>query len=111
MPHTPEPWEVSRDMDNYGRYTILGAAHEQNEWVDEGYEISDEEGDRRAEEAQERDEGNRVLIQAAPDMLSALQDALYALEMQYANTGAVDDCRRLENARAAIRKGGEKPCR
>ncbi len=111
MPHTPEPWEVSKDPDMYGRYTIDQAAHEQNERIDEGYEISDEEGERREREAAERDEGNRLLIQAAPLILAALQDALYALEMQYANTGAVDDCRGLENARAAIRKGGEKPCR
>ena len=111
MPHTPEPWEVSKDDALYGRFTIDGVAHEETERIDEGYDISIEEGDRRAEEAQERDEGNRLLIQAAPHLLSALQDALFALIMQYANTGAVDDCRRLENARAAIRKGGEKPCR
>ena len=63
---TPAPWEVEKDMNFFGRYTILQAAHEQNEWIDEGYEISDEEGDRRGKISEERDENNRRLIQVAP---------------------------------------------
>ncbi len=85
MPHTPEPWEVSKDPDMYGRYTIDRAAHEQNEWIDEGYEISDEEGERREEEAAERDEGNRRLIQAAPKLLTLLKEAQARIFVNYGN--------------------------
>ena len=104
MPHTPGPWKVEKTSSMFGRYTILEAAYEQNGWVDEGYDISEEEGNRRARESKESDEGNRRMIQAAPDMYDALRGALYALEMQWANTGAVDDCRRFEDAKGAIRK-------
>lgn len=76
MPFTPRPWEVERDAGQYGRYTILQAAHEQNEWIDEGYEISDEEGDRRAELSNTRDENNRTLIQAAPDLYEAASNLI-----------------------------------
>jgi len=47
---------------------------------------------------------NAALVAAAPEMLLALQEALHALKMQWANTGAVDDCQRLENAKRAIKK-------
>lgn len=104
MPHTPEPWNVQADLDHWGYYVIEEAATQCEE-------LFKSENDEDAEKANAIDEGNRRLIQAAPDMLYALQDALFALVMQYANTGAVDDCRRLENARAAIRKGGKKTCR
>ncbi len=75
MNHTPEPWEVEKDPDMFGRYTILEAAKEQADYVDEGYLISDEEGERRWKEAQEHDEGNRLLIQAAPDLLELVEQA------------------------------------
>lgn len=109
MPHTPGPWEVSKDMDMFGRYTILKAAHEQDDYVTEGYEISDEEGDRRGQEAEENDEGNRVLIQKAPDLLELVEQAFERFtdnDMQPAN----DKLREwLERARKIFQE--VKPCR
>jgi hypothetical protein len=75
MNRTPEPWKVEKDMDMFGRYTILEDAHEQGKWVSEGFEISDEEGDRRGRESEERDEGNRLLIQEAPGLLRLVEEA------------------------------------
>ena len=75
MNHTPEPWEVEKDGEIFGRYTILEAAKEQADYIDQGYLISDEEGDRREKESAERDEENRLLIQAAPDLLKLVEEA------------------------------------
>ena len=41
------PWHVSPDWDLYGFYHLSEAAEEQEDWVNEGFEISDEEGERR----------------------------------------------------------------
>lgn len=75
MNRTPKPWEVEKSPNVYGHYSISGVAHEQNEHVDEGYAISDEEGDRRETEAAELDEGNRLLIQEAPILLELVEVA------------------------------------
>lgn len=83
--YTPDPWTVDR-ADQYGSYRVHEAAREQNKWVDERYEISDEEGERRNAVAELHDEGNRRLIQEAPIMLKAYEqveggflDALHTL--------------------------------
>ncbi|MGH9892585.1 MAG: hypothetical protein ACREA0_11475 [bacterium] len=68
--HTPGTWTVCSDPSLYGGYIIEQAAREQNEWVAEGYEISDAEGDRRGEVAAERDQANAILIGAAADLLA-----------------------------------------
>jgi hypothetical protein len=78
--YTPGPWRVFR-TDDYGSYRIHEAAREQNEWVSEGYgqmETDEEEaeGDRRNEIAELHDEGNRRLIQAAPELLEACEAVL-----------------------------------
>ncbi|MCX5890979.1 MAG: hypothetical protein NTY36_16265 [Deltaproteobacteria bacterium] len=75
--HTPGPWNVDL-TDDYGTYRIHEAAREQNEWALEGYgqketDAEKAEGKRRNEIASLHDEGNRRLIQAAPDMLRALE--------------------------------------
>ena len=75
MTHTPEPWEVEKDGEIFGRYTILEAAKEQADYIDQGYLISDEEGDRREKESEERGEGNRRLIQEAPVLLELAKQA------------------------------------
>jgi hypothetical protein len=77
--HTPFPWNVET-TDEYGRYFITEAAKEQNGRVNKGYDIGDEEGERRSKVAEAHDEGNRKLIQAIPDLLSALRDCRNALK-------------------------------
>ena len=71
---TPSPWEVESGGQP-GEYFISGVAHEQSEWIDEGYDISPEEGDRRTDLAGQRDENNRRLIQAAPKLYQACKIA------------------------------------
>jgi len=67
---TVAPWEVETGGQP-GEYFISGVAHEQASYLDEGYDISQEEGDRRAKIANTRDENNRRLIQAAPVMYAS----------------------------------------
>lgn len=45
---TPLPWTVESHRDTEGGYIILEARHEQLSWCDEGYDISNEEGERRS---------------------------------------------------------------
>ncbi len=70
--HTPEPWSVDR-TDDYGSYRIHEAAKEQNQWVDEGYDLSEEEGERPGAIAEQHDEGNRLLIEVAPQLLKLVR--------------------------------------
>ncbi len=70
--HTPEPWSVDR-TDDYGSYRIHEAAKEQNQWVDEGYDLSEEEGERRGAIAEQHDEGNLLLIEVAPQLLKLVR--------------------------------------
>ncbi len=86
--HTPEPWSVDR-TDDYGSYRVHEAAREQNKWVDEGYEINNEEGERRNAIAELHDEGNRRLIQEAPAMLKAYDQV---------ERGVLDDLHDLNDA-------------
>jgi len=90
--HTPGPWNVDR-TDDFGVYRIHEAAIEQNDWVFEGYDqmkIDEEkaEFERRKEIASLHDEGNRRLIQAAPDLLMALE---VVLRWQYGEDESNDD--------------------
>jgi hypothetical protein len=104
MNHTPAPWHV--EIDEYGLYRIREAAHEQDTWVFEGYEQSDEEGDRRSNIAAEHDEGNRRMIEAAPRLLAELKRMV---ENFGASSESMHGDLVLEQARAAIAeaKGGE----
>jgi hypothetical protein len=77
---TPGPWTVTIHPDTEGAYTILEANREQRHWVSEGFDISDEEGVRRSRVAEEHSEGNRRLIEAAPDLLERLREAVNQLE-------------------------------
>jgi hypothetical protein len=80
--HTPGPWTVVHHPDTEGAYTILEANREQRHWVFDGYEISDEEGDRRAKVAEERSERNQKLIEAAPDLLDILECITRSISMK-----------------------------
>lgn len=75
--HTPGTWTVCSDPSLYGGYIIEQAAQEQNEWVAEGYEISDAEGDRRGEVAAERDQANATFIGKAPEMYEFIREVAY----------------------------------
>jgi hypothetical protein len=74
--------------------------------VFEGYEQSDEEGDRRSNIAAEHDEGNRRMIEAAPRLLAELKRMV---ENFGASSESMHGDLVLEQARAAIAeaKGGE----
>jgi hypothetical protein len=81
--YTPGPWTVDR-TDDYGSYQVHEAAREQRDWVDAGYDLSEKEGERRNGVAEQRDDGNRRLIQAAPLMLEELEKI--AKGIQYLTT-------------------------
>ena len=97
MPHTPKPWEVEKDMDLFGRYTILEAAKENSDWIYAGYDISDVEGDRRGKESEEINEANRLLIQTAPDLFD------FALLVADAYIGPMSAKTQLEAIQKAAR--------
>lgn len=88
--HTPGPWSVDR-TDDYGSYRIHEAAREQNLWVDEGYAISEEEGERRNAIAERHDEGNRRLIQVIPLMREVLKAALACFNGQHNRLSTATD--------------------
>lgn len=75
MNHTPFPWTVEADPDNEGKYIILQARREQMTWAFEGWDQSDEEGERRQKIAEAHHQGNRRLIEAIPAMLRAVDMA------------------------------------
>ncbi len=68
---TKHPWQVNSDLDQYGYYYLSQAAEEQEDWVNEGFETSDDEGERRQEIANLHDSHNSRLMQAAPTLLRA----------------------------------------
>ena len=70
------PWHVNPDLDQYGFYQLSEAAAEQEDWVNKGFEIGDEEGERRQEIANLHDSNNACLMQAAPILLRACLEAL-----------------------------------
>ena len=90
MNHTLGPWHM-HSVDGCGYY-VLGPGPEPQ------FICTLDEGNHDCQAA------NAAVIAAAPEMLLTLQAALYALKMQWAKTGAVDDYQRLENAKRAIKK-------
>lgn len=70
--HTPEPWTVEPDPYGCGRYQIRERIAEER-WVEEGYEVNDEEGDRREEIANLHNRGNSRLIERSLPMFKALK--------------------------------------
>ena len=74
------PWHVNPDLDQYGFYHLSEAAEEQEDWVNAGFEIGDEEGERRQEIANLHDSHNARLMQAAPELLRACLEALEYIE-------------------------------
>lgn len=74
---TPAPWTVESHRDTEGAYIINQAAYEQSSWVSEGYEISNEEGARRAGLADIRDANNARLLGFAPTLLGAVIGMLF----------------------------------
>lgn len=90
--HTPAPWSVSRFNDGY--YALAGTYQEGCDERDEVPEIEDE--------------ANRLLIEAAPDMLEALKAALTWMETIKRIDPNIGDhgplARDIENTRAAIAK-------
>jgi hypothetical protein len=73
---TPSPWTVESHRDTEGGYIIREARHEQLSWCDEGYDISEEEGERRSLISTQHNTNNIRLIQAAPALFSALRNLL-----------------------------------
>jgi hypothetical protein len=74
---TPGPWTVESHPDTEGAYIVKEARHEQQIWGPDGYDISDEEGDRRNLIVEQRDRSNVRLIQAAPLLFEALKNLLF----------------------------------
>ena len=73
---TPGHWSVEPHPDTEGAYIIKEARHEKQTWAIEGYDVSDEEGDRRDLIVERRDAGNVRLIQIAPELFEALRNLL-----------------------------------
>lgn len=71
---TPFPWTVESHPDTEGGYIIHEARHEQQVWCDQGYEVSDEEGNRRCLVVARHNVGNIRLLQAAPELFAVLRD-------------------------------------
>lgn len=79
--HTPGPWTRVVSGREYGEYHVLEASIEQEDWVDEGARISEEEHDRRQQISRSRDVGNARLIAAAPELYLLVKEALTAFYM------------------------------
>jgi hypothetical protein len=75
---TPFPWTVESHPDTEGGYIIREVRHEQQIWCDQGYEISDDEGDRRSLIVAHHEASNIRLLQAAPELFSALRDLVFS---------------------------------
>ena len=73
---TPGPWTVEPHPDTEGAYIIKEARHEQQIWATDGYDVSEEEGDRRDFIVVRRGAGNVRLVQFAPDLFEALRNLL-----------------------------------
>jgi len=71
---TPFPWNVDSHRDSEGGYVVQEANQEQLVWCFQGYDISDEEGERRDQIAAQHETGNIRLIQAAPELFVALRE-------------------------------------
>lgn len=73
---TPSPWTVESHRDTEGGYIIREARHEQLSWCADGYDISEEEGERRSLITAQHNTNNIGLIKAAPSLFSALRNLL-----------------------------------
>ena len=73
---TKTPWQINPDFDQYGFYNLSQAAEEQKNWVNEGINIGDEEGERRQEIVNLHDANNARLMQTAPAFFRACLEAL-----------------------------------
>jgi len=73
---TPGPWTVESHPDTEGAYIVTEARYEQQTWGPDGYDISDEEGDRRDLIVERRDAGNIRLIAVAPRLFEVLRNVL-----------------------------------
>lgn len=71
---TPFPWTVESHPDTEGGYILHEARHEQQVWCDQGYDLSEEEGNRRSLIVARHNVGNLRLLQAAPELFAALRD-------------------------------------
>ncbi|MGD9950555.1 MAG: hypothetical protein AB7U29_19055 [Desulfobulbus sp.] len=71
---TPIPWTVESHPDTEGAYIIQEARQEQRLWCDQGYDISEDEGNRRSLIVACHNVGNMRLLQAAPWLFVALRD-------------------------------------
>lgn len=67
-------WTVEPHPDTEGAFNIRESNAEEVRWVDDGYDISDEEGDRRGEIAEEHKKGNTRMIEQAPRMFGCLME-------------------------------------
>jgi len=75
---TPFPWNVESHPDTEGGYIIREAHHEQQIWCDQGYDISDDEGDRRSVIVARHNAANIHMLQAAPELFSALRNLVFS---------------------------------
>lgn len=82
--HTPKPWSVSRFNDGY--YALSGTYAE--------------ECDERDELSETEDEANRLIIEAAPDMLETLNEVLQYLQDTDQEGAVVADMVRAAIAKA-----------
>ena len=73
---TPGPWTVKSHPDTEGAYIVKEAFHEQHTWVADGYDISEEEGDRRNLIIVRRDANNIRLIKIAPELFEVFRKVL-----------------------------------
>ena len=73
---TPGPWSVEPHPDTEGTYIVKEALHEKQTWATDGYDISEEEGDRRNLIVERRDAGNVRIIRFAPELFEALRNLL-----------------------------------
>lgn len=106
---TPAPWTVESHPDTEGAYIVKEARHEQQTWGPDGYDISDEEGDRRDLIVERRDRSNIRLIQAAPLLFEALRDLLLLPDRGRNEAVEVLEsiCPNWQESVTAIRKRGE----
>ncbi len=104
MIYTSEPWEVEKDPDLFGRYKILEAAREEFVFMDEGYKISDEEGERREKESEERNEGNRRIMKAAPRMFRLCREMIGHLEKHPLGKGLAETLKEMKGVVTEIER-------
>jgi len=74
---TPGPWTVESHPDTEGAYIVNEARYEQQTWGPDGYDISDQEGDRRDLVVERRDAANVRLIAIAPKLFEAFRKMLF----------------------------------